>query len=166
MVTWSSSSHRPRVSLLRETTAQVVSGQELHVVGEGVADLEREVHALGWSCAVTAAVPTQSGSVGGVGIFVKRCVVLLRDVAVPVEGRAVLATAAVVGGTSFTLASLYLLTGGRICDFNAEVLARTAAEVGARGAVVRHRGRLPGVPRGDGADRVRATAGWCTNLRS
>ena len=67
------------------------------------------------------------------GIFVKRCAMLLHDVAVPVEGRVVVATASVIGGASFTLASLYLLTGGRICDFNADALARTAAEVGVRG---------------------------------
>jgi hypothetical protein len=55
---------------------------------------------------------------------------LLHDVAVPVEGRAVVATASVVGGTRFTLPSVYLLTGGQLCDFNADLLARVATEVG------------------------------------
>jgi hypothetical protein len=63
---------------------------------------------------------------GGVAVFVRRCIATLCDVGEVVLGRALLASVRFEGSREqLSLAALYLRTGGKLDEGNAELLERT-----------------------------------------
>ena len=133
VVTYNSTATSSLKAFLRDTTAAVVAAQELHVLGVGTADLGTWADRNQWRSHIARALTgTGAGTRAGVGIFVWEGAAGSASVGIPVPGRAIAVDIDDCSTTPIVLYSLYLVTGGHLCDENLVILGTIGADARSR----------------------------------
>ena len=134
VVTFNSTSARALKEYLLAAQAPIVCTQELRIAGDDADDLGRWAARRGWDPFLAEATAGPGGGLsGGVAIFCRSGRAALADARCVVPGRAVTARVTVGDSPAITVCSAYLVTGGRLCDHNRQILGSIASDVEDRG---------------------------------